>query len=167
MKLISTIIFIFVAMSSFSLLGGEVTLDQSDVSRISSEAKKQIASERTEAKKSVRRKSSRSKSDRERISKRDKRDIKKESRRDKKQARKEIRKKEIAATKAINESKTKTVTVPKNKIPAQRSQGKQEAKPVVKKQTIPAAPKSSPAKKQAKPEPVEESHWYDSVIFWD
>ena len=167
MKALSIITLIFVAVFSFTLVGGEVTLDQSDVSKISSEAKKQIASEKKEIKKSVQRKSSNKKTDRGKIKNRDKRAIKKESRKQAKQARKEIRKKEIAATKAINESKTKTVTVPKENIPVQSASAKK--KPIsqaTKKSPTKSPKKSSDIKKTTKPV-EDESSWYDFAVFWD
>jgi len=135
---------------SFTLVAENVTLNQSDVSKMSGEAKKQIAAEKKETRKSAQRKSSNKKSGRERISKRDKRDIKKTARKDAKQERKEIRKKEIAATKSINESKTKTVTVPKKNVPAQEEKKTQK--------------KSADVKKT---EPVDDDHWYDFAVFWD
>ena len=171
MKVLSITTLMFVALFSFTLVGGEVTLDQSDVSKISSEAKKQIASEKKEIKKSVQRKSSNKKTDRGRIKNRDKRAIKKESQKQAKQARKEIRKKEIAATKAINESKDKTVTVPKNKLPVQSASAKKKPTSQATKKSPTKSPTKSPEKSsdiKKSTKPVEdESSWYDFAVFWD
>ncbi|RLD10188.1 MAG: hypothetical protein DRI44_06680 [Chlamydiae bacterium] len=169
---ITIITFILAAFLSFTLTAKEVDLNQSDVSKISNEAKKQIAAEKKEVNKTIQRKSGHTKSGRERIKKRDKRDVKKAARKEAKAARREIRKKEIAATKKINQSKNQTITVPKNKIPVQiapkkQSKPKQKAKPVVKKHTKSSIKKSPTTKKKVKPESEEELHWYDSVIFWD
>ncbi len=167
MKTISIITLIFAAVFSFTVLGGEVTLDQSDVSKISSEAKKEIASEKKELKKSVQRKSSNKKTDRGRIKNRDKRAIKKESRKQAKQARKEIRKKEIAATKAINESKDKTVTVPKNKLPVQSASVKKKPTSQTAKKSPAKSPTKSPDVKKTTKPVEDESSWYDFAVFWD
>ena len=66
MKLLSTTvkIAIIAAALTCTVHGEEVTLEQSDISKISSEAKKQIKAQKKEVNKSVRRKSSKKKTGR-------------------------------------------------------------------------------------------------------
>ena len=75
MKKKSIITLIFISLFSFTVIGEEVTLSQSDVRKISSDAKKQISSEKKQKKKGTKRKSSNKKKGREKISKRERREI--------------------------------------------------------------------------------------------